>query len=104
MNSTTAPTDQPTTQQFEWATFAKLRDGTWGIKGHESQIQAGKHVPIAKRDGTMTLEQVGRVVWTGGGQAIATIVARPRTRSYVERCYRGHTSARPGCHSCHDTF
>ena len=52
-------------------TYTKLRDGSWGLRGHG--LTAGATVRVTKRDGSSKTETVGRVLWTGDGVSLATI-------------------------------
>lgn len=44
-------------------TFAKLMDGTWGIRG--GGLVPGASVTVRKRSGEARRVTVGQVVWTG---------------------------------------
>lgn len=55
------------------ATYTKLRDGSWGIRGPAAEIQSYKNVTVTKKDGTSKTEMVVSVVWSGNGVSIATI-------------------------------
>jgi hypothetical protein len=76
-------------------TYNKLRDGSWGIRSTVA-ITAGQTVTVTKRDGGSKLETVGKVVWSGNGVWLATVVAsRPERTPSIS--YRG--GRRTGC-SC----
>jgi hypothetical protein len=44
-------------------TYAKLRDGSWGVRV-QGAAASGDVVVVTKRDGTSKTETIGRVVWT----------------------------------------
>jgi hypothetical protein len=56
--------------------YARLRDGSWGIRADGVKIEPGRTVTVRKRDGTEQAETVGRVVWSGDGVTLASLVAR----------------------------
>lgn len=56
------------------ASFAKLRDGSWGLRIAGPAIE-GSAVAVTKRDGTVSMETVGRVLWSGQGVTLATVAA-----------------------------
>lgn len=83
------------------ASYTKLRDGTWGIRGPLPAPATGQVVSVQTKAGAVKSETVGRVLWTGTdyqGQPayLATIGARPS---------RGTAKARSGygcdCEDCH---
>jgi hypothetical protein len=54
------------------ATFTKLRDGSWGLRG--MGLQQGDSVLVSRRDGSRTKMEVGRIVWKGpDGTTVAEI-------------------------------
>ena len=56
------------------ATFTKLRNGSWGVKGHG--LMAGQVAFVAKRDGARKQVRIDKIIWTGeDGTQIASIVA-----------------------------
>jgi hypothetical protein len=71
------------------ASWTKLRDGSWGIKG--AGLTAGSTQRVAKRNGEVSLVTVDRVLWTDGTVAIATVHAGLRD-AQCEEC--GHGPAR----------
>jgi hypothetical protein len=81
------------------ASYAKLRDGTWGIRV-DGTAAAGQSVTVSKRDGTTHTEVITRVVWAGNGVSLCAIAQRERegsTRSGSgsgaqrgHRCRNGH--------------
>lgn len=90
-----------TTTTYPTATFTKLRNGSWGIKGHG--LYAGWGATVTKRDGSTTDVSVERILWTGDdGLSIATFtpeesmrrVRKPRGR-VCENCNerRAHREA-----------
>lgn len=66
-----------------YATYTKLRNGSWGIKG--SGLKPGREVTVRKRNGELHEVTVGRIVWRGDGVMIASI-EEPSTRH--QRGYR----------------
>ena len=60
------------------ATFAKLRDGSWGIQGHD--LRPGDVVTVIKRSGETSQVVVGEVMpyVTGFGNNVATIARDPQ--------------------------
>lgn len=83
MNTTTAT-----------ATFTKLRNGSWGIKGHGLVPTA--QVTVTKRDGSTSTVIVEKVIWDGGDVQIASIVADRHPRQSAHRAPRG----RMACDEC----
>lgn len=60
------------------ASYHKLKDGTWGVKG--TWLKSGKRVCITRRNGAQRIETVGRILWEGpDGIQLATL------KSTVER-------------------
>jgi len=54
------------------ATFTKLRDGSWGLRG--MNLQQGDSVLVSRKDGSKTKMEVGRIVWKGpDGTTVAEI-------------------------------
>ncbi len=51
--------------------FKRLRNGAWGVTGPSRLLVTGQLVNVTKRDGSVTLVTVGKVVWSGDGKAIA---------------------------------
>ena len=71
-----------TTTASASATYAKLKDGTWGVRC-AAGVQPGATVTVTKRSGESKVETVDRVLWTGvardGRQAsLVTLVATSR--------------------------
>lgn len=54
-------------------TYAKLRDGSWGIRWEGTSLKAGAKVLVERRDGSRQIHTVGRVVFRGNGICLATI-------------------------------
>ena len=63
-------------------TFTKLRNGSWGVKGHG--LRAGGVARVTKRSGEVQTVTVDRIVWHDAtGLAIASIVSdRPAAPTY----------------------
>lgn len=55
------------------ATWTKLRNGTWGVKV-QGATRTGDLVTVAKRSGPNQDVRVGRLVWTGSGVSICTVM------------------------------
>lgn len=54
------------------ATFTKLRDRSWGLRG--MNLQQGDTVLVSRKDGSKTRMEVGRIVWTSpDGTTVAEI-------------------------------
>lgn len=95
-------------------TYTKLRDGSWGLRGH--RLVAGQVVEVVKRDGTTKREVVGYVLWTGpDGTSIARIggqQAKTKSRTggkvcafchrRVSRLYEDLEDGGVKCHDCCD--
>lgn len=71
-------------------TYTKLRNGSWGLRGHD--LAAGAQVVVSKRDGSTKTEVVGRILWTGQGITLATI-SQAAARGGYEKVYRSHRTA-----------
>lgn len=54
--------------------FAKLNDGSWGIRVYGS-VAIGDRVQVTKKDNTTSLQTVVRVVWTGNGVSLCEIAS-----------------------------
>lgn len=62
-------------------TYAKLRDGSWGVRVTGS-VREGQVVTVRKRDGSTKSETIAKVVWSSNGVSLCSIVARqPQGRS-----------------------
>lgn len=54
-------------------TFAKLNDGSWGLRGPQKELVTGRLVTVSLRDGTVQTAIVGRVLAQfQDGNALAT--------------------------------
>lgn len=60
-------------------TYTKLRDGSWGVRSNTVRLAAGLRVDVWTKGGQLKSETVDRVVWTGGGVSIASVVSSRRT-------------------------
>jgi hypothetical protein len=80
-------------------TFTKLKSGDWGLRGPVDLVKPGATVTVAKRDGTTDAKRVGRVIWSGGGVALATIASGSSASSGRSAARsRGRSSGtRTGC-------
>ena len=78
MMTTTAATHLPS------ASWARLRDGSWGLRIEGAGLRAGDRVRARRKDGSDSIETIGRIAWTGEGVTVASVVAsaKPATRSY----------------------
>ena len=78
MMTTTAATHLPS------ASWARLRDGSWGLRIEGAGLRAGDRVRARRKDGSDSIETIDRIVWTGEGVTVASVVAsaKPATRSY----------------------
>lgn len=78
--------------------FTKLRSGDWGIKGDakfiRSAIDNDATVTVVKRSGEQQIVRPERIIWSGQGAAIASIVADRPQRS------RSSRRQRPECTEC----
>lgn len=84
-------------------TWTKLRDGSWGLKG--AGLKEGISVTVQSKAGKVETVQVGRVLWTGSGIAIAKVAAKAddsRMGSYRSIGDRTQTRMdRTGWTGCH---
>jgi len=69
------------------AKYAKLRDGSWGLRV-PGRPSAGSTVEVETKSGKVKVETVGRVLWTGndkyngGGQMSLCSIAVSRASDY----------------------
>lgn len=77
------------------ATYAKLKDETWGVRV-PGRAAAGDSVVVERKDGTRNNEVVSRVLWTGEDRqkapvSLCTIMSSSsdRTRVSSSSSYRG---------------
>lgn len=54
-------------------TYAKLKSGEWGVRGPAAELREGYNVTVTKKDGSHKQETVQKILWTGGGVAVAAI-------------------------------
>lgn len=71
------PPSRPPSGRIQEATFAKLRDGTWGVRV-PGRVSVGDSVLITRRDGRKVQTTIEGIVWTGPDFTIARI---PNTRN-----------------------
>ncbi len=75
-------------------TYAQLRDKTWGVRSTEV-LEPGQRVTVTKKSGERKTETINRIVWTGNGIWLASVVAqrsessRPRRRNWQPCGYPG---------------
>lgn len=67
------------------ATFAKLKDGSWGVRVPGAAPKIGDVLTVTKRDGSTSKETVAAVLWSGpdnDGQTVSlcSIKEKPRGR------------------------
>jgi hypothetical protein len=55
------------------ASFAKLKDGAWGLRVTGGTPTSGQTLRVVKRDGTTVTKRVGKVVWSSRGVTLTTI-------------------------------
>ena len=53
--------------------YARLPDGTWGVRVEGPAPRPGAFVRVTKRDGSSKLEVIQRVVWTEGETHLCSI-------------------------------
>lgn len=73
------------------ATYAKLKDGSWGVKVEGAAI-VGQSIIVTKKSGETKSEKVSRILWTDGKTTLCAIT----------QSANGHSSgSRPGkCSEC----
>lgn len=54
-------------------TYTKLRDGSWGIRSTD-KVRTGDAVTVRKQSGETKTETVDKILWTGDGVTLASIV------------------------------
>lgn len=77
------------------ASYTKLRSGDWGIRV-PGRVKAGDLVNVTKKSGEVITETIDRVIWSGSGCSLCSVVrtgSEPSrehgsSRSAVERRYR----------------
>lgn len=62
-------------------TFAKLKDGAWGLRGPRAEVVPGTTVTVTRKDGSTKLAVVGSIVWEDEEAALATISDVPAAGS-----------------------
>lgn len=87
------------------ASYNKLRDGSWGIKVQGS-AKPGDRITVTKRDGSSKVETVDKVVWSGNGVAICSVIetrGASSSSSGGRRNAHGNTSRAPaGTYECEE--
>lgn len=56
------------------ATYTKLRSGDWGVKV-DGKVNEGAQVQVRKQNGSVKVERIGRVVWTGADSRTGATVS-----------------------------
>jgi hypothetical protein len=78
------------------ATYTKLRDGSWGIKGQG--VQEGQTVLVTKRSGENVHERVGKILWQGSdGTVIATLASGASVSTARRTAKAMFASSRKAC-------
>lgn len=86
------------TTQANTATYAKLRDGSWGVRTTGCERLAGDVVTVTKRSGEAKTETLGSLVWSGDGVSLWRIAARAiSTRSISTRSSDARRGTWTGC-------
>lgn len=62
----------------------KLRTGAWGVRT-EDPVRAGSIVNVSRKDGTVSVETVEKVVWTDGTVSLCAVMLREKTPSRTAR-------------------
>lgn len=60
------------------ATFTKLKNGDWGVRGAVGELRAGRHVTVTRKDKSTSDVLVTKVLWQGDDIAIAAIQSTPK--------------------------
>lgn len=61
------------------ANWAKLSDGTWGLRGTATELRPGAQVTVVRADGSRSTVEVGTVRGRiGGGIVLAEVARAPR--------------------------
>ena len=60
------------------ATYTKLRDGSWGVRVIGAAVTAGQSLTVNTKAGEAKGETIDRVLWSGDGASICSVVARKR--------------------------
>lgn len=55
--------------------FARLRDGSWGVRAEGTALSPGQTVRVAKKDGTEVVARVGRLLWSKDGVTLVTVTS-----------------------------
>lgn len=84
--------------------YRKLRDGSWGVAGPASEVEAGKRVTVGKSDGTTKVETIGKVIAGpfDDGNVLATVVKTGKTGGSNSSGggRRGRSGGRVECDEC----
>lgn len=81
------------------ATYCKLRDGSWGIRGG-ANLKEGARVLVSKKDGTTKAETVGRIIWSKDGVRIAALTRSGSARGERGRCANCGDACNPRYRLC----
>jgi hypothetical protein len=86
------------------ASFAKLRDGSWGVRVKGGIPRPGEVVRVSKRDGSGDQAKIDKVLWQGDDVAICSIVPKAESKPAVSSSFRareGGSRTRSGrCVDC----
>lgn len=61
------------------ATYAKLRDGSWGVRV-AGEVMAGALVTVVKKSGETKQERIAKVLFSGDGVSICSIATGGNAR------------------------
>lgn len=79
------------------SSYTKLRDGSWGVRvSSDVAVTPGSQIYVTTKAGATKVETIVRVLWSGNGVSICTIIgqrAKP-TATYARR------EGSPGCMAC----
>lgn len=77
-------------------TYTKLKDGSWGVRGPINEIVNHSSVVVTKKSGEQKSEDIEKILWTGNGIALASLVKRGRDGEAI----RTDEHRRPVCSDC----
>lgn len=76
-----APSERPPERRFDpsriqEATFAKLRDGSWGVRVPGTDVEAGDSVTVTRKDGRKVPVVIEAIEYRGQGYTLARVPQR----------------------------
>jgi hypothetical protein len=89
MTMTTATTTATT------ATYAKLSNGSWGVR-IVGKVSLGGAIEVAKKDGTKKVEYVTRLVWAKDDISLCEIAPSASPARITSKCRCGQMCPRCG--------